>query len=653
MCGIFGFISNIDNKISKHHLDIATKELFLRGPDNFGFFEENINENYIYFGHQRLSVIDLKSNSNQPMFSNDKRYVIIFNGEIYNHIELREHLKKNYNVYFKTSSDTETLLILLLNEGIENALKKIDGMFAFSFLDRKTNKIYLCRDRIGEKPLYIHFNKNYFTFSSDIKSFKNLPKYNREINNEAIQNFFYLNYIPCPYSIYKSTFKLPQGSYLYIDLNNFEYFEYKNFNEIKSKNLKINSYWTINDNKFYDKPGNISEKVESLLTKSVEQKLISDVPICSFLSGGTDSSLIAAILSKITKKIDTFTVSYDDHEYNESIYAKEISNILGLKNHKINISKKEIINTIPILTEIYSEPFSDSSQIPTFLICKKIKEHATVAIGGDGGDELFGGYNRYLYYNRYKNYINFTPKSLKRLFIKMCNTEKMKFLINPLLNLLINEETLNKDQRNYKIIQKLKQLTDNKSFYESMINQNLPYNFFHSNINNLEKSNIMIDFDDYNNNFEQQMMNNDLKYYLPDDILCKVDRASMYSSLEVRSPFLSKDLIEYSQKIPINFKINNGISKYIIKKILEKYLPNNLIYRPKHGFAVPIKKMIKNELKDWTNDLLSKKIIEKFDILNYPVVKKIFEDHTDNKNNNEHILWSIIQLNQWLLNESK
>ena len=651
MCGIFGYISSIKNKIDKFKLIEATNQLKHRGPDNFDYYE-NVAKNYVFLGHQRLSIIDLDTAANQPMISSDNRYVLIYNGEIYNHIELRKYLVNNYNILFRTNSDTETLLNLLIYSGIEKSLQLLDGMFAFCLYDNLKNQLIISRDRVGEKPLYLYFNKNYMSFSSDLKSFKKLPDFKKKLNYDSINNYFFLNYIPSPQSIYLNTFKLPQSNYMTIDLDKFEFKSYGKFDEVINDNyIRINRYWNnYNTNESQISFSKAIDTTEKLLYQSIEEKLISDVPICAFLSGGVDSSLIASLLSKINNKIDTFTVQFNDDEYDESANASNIASALGLKNYKLNISKSEINNSISLLPEIYSEPFADSSQIPTYLISKKIKENATVALGGDGGDELFGGYNRYLYYNKYNKIINFTPTFIKNMLIRLDSSKISNFYLQKLLNLIINEETNNNNNRNKKIIDKLLMITDGKSYYESMINQNLPKNFFVDS-NSFDKSKIEYNYDVNNKNFEQQMMNNDIRYYLPDDILCKVDRASMYNSLEVRSPFLSKKLIDFSQNLPLKYKIKNGTSKYILKKLLEKYIPKKLIYRPKKGFAVPIRDLLKNELKDWSSEMLSKNIINKFNILNYDKVKKVHQDHLNNKKNNEHILWSIIQLNQWLLNE--
>ena len=651
MCGIFGYFCLNENKPSKINLIHATNTLKHRGPDNFNYYE-NENKSYIFLGHQRLSIIDLNDAANQPMLSSDKRYVLIYNGEIYNHIKLRNFLINNYNTSFKTNSDTETLLNLIINIGIDRALEKIDGMFAFCLYDKLNNTVIISRDRIGEKPLYFYTHRKFFAFSSDLKSFDKLPGFKKKLNYEAIYNYFYLNYIPTPQSIFLNIFKLPQSTFLTINLNKYEYNNYNAFEEIKNNHyLKINKYWNdINTNQNKSSFSNILQKTELLLTKSIDEKLISDVPICTFLSGGVDSSIIATLLSQINKNIDTFTVKFDKSEYDESSFANEISSCLGLKNHKLSITKYEINDCIPLLSKIYTEPFSDSSQIPTFLITKKIKEHATVALGGDGGDELFGGYNRYLYYNKYKKLLNATPIFLRKILKELDSSKITSPIIQTILNILIKNDTGNNINRNKKILEKLLLIEDGQTFYESMINQNLPKDFF-KNIKNTNKSRIENMFDLDKKNYEQQMMNNDINYYLPDDILCKVDRASMYNSLEVRSPFLSRDLIEFSYTIPLEFKINKGVSKIILKKILEKYLPKKLIYRPKKGFAVPVRDLLKHELKDWSNDLLSKKIIQKYNILNYEDVKKIHNDHINNNQNNEHILWSIIQLNQWLMHE--
>ena len=393
--------------------------------------------------------------------------------------------------------------------------------------------------------------------------------FSKKLNYEAIYNYFYLNYIPTPQSIYLNIFKLPQSTFLTINLNKYEYKNYNAFEEIKNNHyLKINKYWNnINTDQNKNSFSNILQNTELLLTKSIDEKLISDVPICTFLSGGVDSSIIATLLSKINKNIDTFTVKFDSKEYDESNFAEDISYNLGLKNHKLNITKYEIEDCIPYYLKFILNHFQILPD-PNLSNNKKIKEHATVALGGDEVDELFGGYNRYLYYNKYKKLLNLTPNFLIKILKRLDALKITSPMIQIILNKLINNETGNNLNRNKKIFEKLLLIKDGQSFYESMINQNLPKNFF-INENYINNSSINNIFNLDNKNYEQQMMNNDINNYLPDDILCKVDRASMYNSLEVRSPFLSKDLIEYSYSIPLKFKINNGVSKIILKKFLK------------------------------------------------------------------------------------
>ena len=653
MCGFIGCYLNNNVIIDDNNFYSILKTIAHRGPDNTGFKRYQINNKEILFGHQRLSIQDLNNSGNQPMESDNGRYSLIYNGEIYNNNDLRNQLNKDFHIKWYSNSDTETLLRLLENYEIDFVLNSINGMFAFSLFDRKLNRIIISRDRVGEKPLYITSNRNYLGFASDLNPLKKLPNFNKNISKEALQLFLKLNYIPTPYSIYENSFKLYPGTYLEIRLDNYFFKEHKNFEAFcNDDSIKYREWWSFKKNKTL-KISNINDEqvniknIENLLSKSVKRQLLSDVPVGAFLSGGVDSSLIVSNMQKF-QKTNTYTIGYDFADYDESAAAKKIANILGTNHHEHICTKNDLLDLITELPSAFSEPFADSSQIPTMLISKIASKDMKVMLGGDGGDELFGGYNRYLIANNFWKYLKFIP------FILRNNSDKiLKYLPKSIIIFLLNflntkKYSLNFDLRMIdKVIKKIQFIKDENSYYNSMISQcDFNDTIFNFKIDNLSiKSDYYLDNDD--NNFLDNMMYSDFKSYLHDDILCKIDRSSMYYSLETRSPFLDKDIIDYGLNLSSSQKIKNKTSKYLNKKILEKYLPNNLIYKPKKGFALPISRWMKKDLKSWVNDVLSKNQLQKHNLFNYNKINQIKNDHFNDKANNEYLLWSLIQFNQW------
>ena len=651
MCGLFGcYVNNNAAYLDDAKFLSLLKKIRYRGPDNTGFKRFQINNNNLFFGHQRLSIQDVNPRSNQPMESKDNRYSIIFNGEIYNHLELRTKLNNIKKIAWVGTSDTETLLELFNHYPISKFLDFLNGMFSFAVLDRKKNKIFLARDRLGEKPLYIYTNNSYFAFCSDLRALKGLPNFQKIISKKATQLYLKFNYIPAPDTIYENTFKLPQGSYIELDLNKYNFNLNKNFNQlIHNENTYFKKYWNITENKkenHYD--NNYIKNTEFLLSKSINRQLISDVKVGAFLSGGVDSSIIVSMMQKV-QKTNTYTLGFDNEKYDESIDAKKISNILGTNHNEFICNEKDLLDFIPSLPNAYSEPFADSSQIPTLIVSKIASEEVKVILSGDGGDELFGGYNRYIFVNKYWKLLQLLPQFITSNPDKFFKIFPKKFLIYLLDLFKLDKYSMNsKKEMINNIKNKLSKTTNQYSFYNSLTSQfeiNDPIFNFKLNLENSDKY-----FINHSDNFVENMMVTDLNYYLADDILCKVDRASMYFSLEVRSPFLDKDLVEYAINIPTNQKINKNNSKYITKKILEKYLPAELIYKKKKGFAVPISKWINGNLRNWVEEVLSKKNLEKHNYFNYEKVKKLKEDHYNDVCNNEHKLWSIIQFNQWYEN---
>ena len=651
MCGFLSVYFKKNSSLNNNNLINRNFNKFKhRGPDNTNIEKILIDDNTLFIGHHRLSIIDLNQRSNQPMNSKDLRYKIIFNGEIYNHNDLRYELNSLYNISWIGTSDTETLLYLLIHFPIEIALNKLIGMFSFAFLDLKEKKITIARDRAGEKPLYFGVNENFFGLSSDLAGFSDIIDFKKNISNEAFQKYLQYNYVPSPLSIINGIFKLPPSSFAEIKINKILFNKYNDFNSlINSDFIDFNYYWKIEDKidkqNLHTNSEDIVKNIENLIDESVKSQLISDVPVGAFLSGGNDSALIVANMQKY-QKTDTFTIGFDEKEYDESTNAKQIAKILNTNHNELICNKKDAQNIIPKIQAAFSEPFADSSQIPTMLVSKLAANKVKVALSGDGGDEVFGGYNRYMIASKYWNfiriYLSINNKYLENI-IDLIPNYFFKFLLK---NNLSNYSRNSADSQINSIKKKLKKIKDEESFYESMISQ-YPTNY--KIFNNLIKSQKN-KYLNVSNDFVNNLMISDFKSYLPDDILCKVDRSSMFYSLELRSPYLDKRILEYSYSLPSKIKLNNNISKVIIKLILEKYLPKKIIYNKKSGFSIPISSWIKKDLRDWSEELLNKKILEKHNLLNYKYVKLIKDEHFSNIKNNEHKLWSIIQFNSWYEN---
>jgi len=657
MCGIFGCIHNSNYKFEINYFKEINKVNSNRGPDKFQSKEVLINNLRIKFGHTRLSILDLSENGNQPMSSSSDRFLITYNGEIYNHLYLRKKIEEKKAINWKSTSDTETLLELFEIYEIQEILNMIEGMFAFAILDKKYNKLFFVRDRVGEKPFYIHCDNNNISFSSDLFALKSLPEFQKKLSKRGLGLLLRHNYIPHPYTIYSNCFKLPPASYIEIDLNKYnQSFYCDDFKKlINSTGVKLIKYWQLKTQSNIEKFSKIKSidsinLIDSCLNQSINNQLISDVPIGAFLSGGIDSSLIVSIMKKFQDKPKTFTIGFEFNDYNEATYAKNISNYLNTEHTEHILSKKDALDIIPYLSTAFSEPFADSSQIPTMLISKIAKQSVKVVLSGDGGDELFGGYNRYNLAYKYWKYIKLIPSPVLSYISK--NHLNNNLFIKFFLNFFMNKEyfTTNRINQIDKIILKISSMKSKYDFYDSLTSE---WNQNHHIYNDIESNNRnYIKYFDTKSKLkiEEAMMTVDFKTYLTDDILCKVDRSSMYYGLETRSPFLSKKLIETAQNIPLNYKVNINGTKWILKELLGNYLPANLYNRPKQGFGVPIANWMKNELRGWTEDMLAKNLCDKHSMFNYNSIKKIKDEHFSGKHNHEHKLWSIIQFNNWYIN---
>ncbi|QOP45834.1 asparagine synthase (glutamine-hydrolyzing) [Sulfurimonas paralvinellae] len=600
MCSILGYFNT-----KLPYKDIIKQNFFIshRGPDNSTVKEYSLRNKKLYLGHNRLSIQDLATHANQPM--ENERFSIVFNGEIYNHFELRSKC----NVEWKTTSDTETLLILFSKFGVEKTLEKLIGMFAIGIFDKTDKKLYLIRDRVGIKPLYYTFQNEEFAFSSELKGFARHLK--QQVSNKSLVQFMTLGYMPNDNSYYTNISKLPPGHYLIFD----------------GKNIDINRYWNLPKEKKYISYNDAVEETERLIRSSIKYRLLADVKVGSFLSGGVDSSLVSAIMQQESNnKIKTFSIGFEDKAYDESTYAKEVAKHIESEHYEYKFCVKDVFDFLEDFDTYYDEPFGDASSLPMLLLSQKTKEQVTVALSGDGGDELFLGYDRYFLTQKYLDRFSKIPQILRNILSiigKYSLNDKLQKASYSLKNL--NEQNL------YALLYssikpwELSNLFDQDFLVES---------FGKSNLNLLD----ILEYQFDSNDLMDCLSRLDFHRYLPDDILTKVDRASMAFSLESRVPLLDHRIVEFAYSLPIDIKLKKG-PKSILKDILYKQMPKELIERPKKGFSVPLKYWFRNELKDIVYD----KIQNIDDRFNKKYLINIFNEHQKGRNF-EYVLWNIMRI---------
>ena len=639
MCGIAGVLGDnlIHDEVSNKFIDALTH----RGPDSNGSWISQ--EDRVLLAHTRLSIQDLSENGNQPMVSSTGRFIISFNGEVYNHYELRSKVETiKGGIPWKGTSDTETIIELCEIYKIVDVFKMITGMFALSIWDKKLKKLYLARDKMGEKPLYYGISNGIFIFASELKAVRSHPSFNNSINRDAIATFMKYGKIPSTKSIYTNIKKLLPGNYLEIDIDKIE------------ESMKPKSYWSylemINKSKDNMFSGNDTEAInmlEKYISDAIGKQQISDVEIGAFLSGGIDSSIIVSLMQKNSiKKIKTFTIGTEDADYDESNVAREVSKIIGTDHNELIINSKDILDTACNIANIYDEPFADSSQIPTFLVSKLARKKVKVCMSGDGGDEIFGGYNRYTWAANFSKYPYNLRVAMNYLLSQFSETTMDNFN-NFLKPLLPNKFKINNFGEKIKKAEKILNLHEVSEIYDALISTD----GYDSSIaikgnNNYNVKKLFRDFEDHN--IYQKIMYVDAVSYLPDDILCKVDRAAMSVSLETRVPFLDVDLMAFSSRLPRKFLLRNGERKWILRQILKKYIPKRIIDRPKSGFAVPVGDWLKGPLKSWALDLLSEDLIKKQGYLNHDFVNKTIKEHLSGSHNRSYMIWNMLMFQSWL-----
>jgi asparagine synthase (glutamine-hydrolysing) len=612
-----------------------------RGPDSHGEWVDG--ERGIAFGHRRLSILDLSPLGHQPMISSSGRFVMVLNGEIYNFQDLRAQLESK-GAIFKGTSDTEVLLAAIEEWGVQKTLEASVGMFALGVWDRKSHKLYLARDRFGEKPLFYGQCGKTFVFGSELKALARHPEWEATIDRDSVCAFLRHNYIPHPQSIYKGIFKLPPGTYLEIETQDL------------GRLLSPQPYWSAWDmvesarqRPFEGSAAEAIDLLEAALIKSVRGQMIADVPLGAFLSGGVDSSTIVALMQKIsTKPVKTFTIGFTEKGYNEAVYAKAVAEHLGTDHHELYISPKEAMETVPHLSEFYDEPFSDSSQIPTFLVSKLARSNVTVSLSGDAGDELFGGYTRYHYAERIASIIHRTPRLARLSGSKLIQCFSEDFW-DGLFSLMPRKKRLaHMGEKMHKLAGLLSSDSD-MSLYGHLISH--LYSPEHLVVgstpltNRIESRPIPPSL----TSFTEKMMYLDMTNYLPDDILTKVDRASMAVSLESRVPLLDHQLAEFCWSLPMDLKIRDGQSKWLLRQVLYRHVPRQLIERPKMGFGVPVTEWIKGPLRDWAESLLSEAALKDANLLEVKPVRKLWSDHLSGQGAMGYLIWDILMLQDWSL----
>lgn len=602
-------------------------------------------------GHRRLSILDLSAAGHQPMHSECGRYVLVFNGEIYNHLALRSLLsEQTAEPNWRGQSDTETLLACFAVWGLETTLQAVRGMFVFALWDKQEQELTLARDRMGEKPLYWGWCGDVLLFGSELKALKAHPGFNAEVDRDALTLLLRHCYIPAPYSIYQGIQKLRPGYFVRIPVKG---------DVAESKAAAPVAYWSLTDavengqwNKFCGTPSEAVALLESSLSASVSEQMLSDVPLGAFLSGGVDSSAIVALMqAQSNRKVRTFTIGFEEGGYNEAEHAKQVARHLGTDHTELYVSAEDALGVIPRLPTMFCEPFGDSSQIPTFLVSQMAKQHVTVALSGDGGDELFGGYNRYMVAQKVWGPVQRLPA-----FIRKCGAASLRTLtpaqwdrlFQTLSPILPKRARLSIPGEKARKLADVLSLTDGHAFYRQLtshwvdpasvvINGNEPETLV-SNSSAWPKTDSL----------EHAMMAMDAQTYMVDDILVKVDRAAMAASLETRVPMLNHRVVELAWQMPLEYKIRDGQGKWLLRQVLYKHVPRELIERPKAGFGTPLDAWLRGPLREWAEFLLSEQRLRSEGFFNPEPIRTMWAQHLSGKMNWQYHLWNVLMLQAWL-----
>lgn len=641
MCGIAGLI-DVAGRLGLQELRggaLAMSAAILhRGPDAGGVWADAACG--IAFAHRRLSVVDLSPAGAQPMVSHSGRYVIVFNGEIYNYRALRAALPP---VVWRGHSDTEVMLEAIEVWGLNEALRRAVGMYAFALWDARERALFLVRDRLGEKPLYYGMSGQTLVFGSELKALAASPGWQAEIDRDALDDYTRHGVIHAPRSIYRNVKKLPAAAWLRIDL--------KNAGRVLE--LLPHRYWSLEEIASRPPaPGNdvdLTGQLEDLLKQAVAGQMVADVPVGAFLSGGVDSSLIAALMqAQANAPIKTFSIGFHEAQYNEAGHAKAVASHLRTDHTELYVTPEQARAVIPRLPNMFDEPFGDSSQIPTYLVAQLARSHVTVSLSGDGGDELFGGYNRYFWAERYWARMHSTPAWLRNLGVIGVRALPPAAW-DAVWRLLPQRAQLAQPGDKLYKLAGLAQARNGREAYAWLIAQQRERGSLVLGANAPGPAGAHALWNQPGRRLADNMMLADAQGYLPDDILVKVDRATMAVSLEARTPFLDHRVAEFAFQLPIAQKIRGTAGKWLLRQVLYRYVPPALIDRPKMGFGVPIDGWLRGPLKQWADDLLDPVRMQAEGYLNVARVRQAWDEHQSGRRNWQHFLWNILMFEAWLL----
>ncbi|MBI5065424.1 asparagine synthase (glutamine-hydrolyzing) [Candidatus Woesearchaeota archaeon] len=606
MCGISG-LWEFNGGVDKIILQKMNKVQEHRGPDSEGFMISN----KVGLGHRRLSIIDLSPKGKQPMTNENNSIWIVFNGEIYNFQVLREELEKKGH-RFRSNTDTEVIVHGYEEWGF-SVVEKLRGMFAFAIYDSEKKLVFLARDRVGKKPLWYYKDDKRLVFASELKALLQHPEVPRKINQEAVSYYLSLGYIPHPISIFENICKVEPAQIVVVN----------------KKEIKKKKYWEYSFKPTTKSFDQLKEELRKVMEESVKLRMISDVPLGAFLSGGIDSSIIVALMSKFSDKVKTFSIGFEEQDYNELPDARLIAEKYKTEHNEF-IVKPDAIKLLPKLAYYYNEPYSDSSAIPSYYLSQMTRKHVTVVLNGDGGDENFAGYDRYMIAEFYKKlYFKKILKKFSRFIPEFSNKHPLKKLKRALqIADLSDEEKYYDFMRTFSRQDKVALMLNQKS--AELPVQDL---IFREAKNEKE--------------FVNFAMRSDINYYLPDDLLVKIDIATMANSLEARSPFLDQEIMNLTMQIPWNYKLNNFNKKHILKETFNDLLPQQTLQKKKQGFGVPLPHWFRNELKNFTYDVINSNEFKNRHLLNIDECNKIFEQHTSGRQDNSFKLWNLLCLEQW------